>query len=364
MDSDGVGDGGHIERAEGGGAESHEVLLTFDDFFGDALDGLLALVDAADEEFARADFVADVAADVVAFAGFGHDVLVEIADAEAGELAFVHGDGVAAGLPFDVDVWGDELARGGAEGACGARVELSDDGGGAVDVGDIDGETAGDVRVAFVCEVVEVLGDDAAFETVFAAVAFELEEETFAEVFCADAWGVEGLEDGFGGFEVGDGDAEFEGEVTGFGAEEAAVVETADEHFDETADFGSGVDHGELLDEVILERDGSGEGVEEELAAFFFFCGAWAAGGVALGEVGAPFLVHLGELAEFLVEAVVEFGFRAFLFEGDVGGFGFEDWVLRHFEIDHLSEFEDGRLQNVQTLLQLRGEPLLLAEVL
>ena len=241
---------------------------------------------------------------------------------------------------------------------------MSDDGGGAVDVGDIDGETAGDVRVAFVCEVVEVLGDDAAFETVFAAVAFELEEETFAEVFSADAWGVEGLEDGFSGFEVGDGDAEFEGEVTGFGAEEAAVVEAADEHFDETADFGSGVDHGELLDEVILERDGSGEGVEEELAAFFFFGGARAAGGVALGEVGAPFLVHLGELAEFLVEAVVEFGFRAFLFEGDVGGFGFEDWVLRHFEIDHLSEFEDGRLQNVQTLLQLRREPLLLAEVL
>ena len=37
--------------------------------------------------------------------------LVEIADAEAWELAFVHGDGVAAGLPFDVDVRGDELAR-------------------------------------------------------------------------------------------------------------------------------------------------------------------------------------------------------------------------------------------------------------
>ena len=111
VDTDGIGDGGHVERAESGGAESHEVLLTFDDFFGDALDGLLALVDAADEEFAGADFVADVAADVVAFAGFGHDVLVEIADAEAWELAFVHGDGVAAGLPFDVDVRGDELAR-------------------------------------------------------------------------------------------------------------------------------------------------------------------------------------------------------------------------------------------------------------
>ena len=76
-------------------------------------------------------------------------------------------------------------------------------------------------------------------------------------------------------------------------------------------------------------------------------------------------LVHLGELVEFLIEAVVvEVGFWAFLFEGNVGGFGFEDWVLRHFDIDHLAEFEDGGLQNIQALLQLRGEPLLLAEVL
>jgi hypothetical protein len=42
----------------------------------------------------------------------------------------------------------------------------------------------------------------------------------------------------------------------------------------------------------------------------------------------------------------------------------FKNWILLEFLINHLPQFEDRCLQNIQALLQLRREPLLLAEVL
>ncbi|MEY2598792.1 MAG: hypothetical protein RLZZ142_1051 [Verrucomicrobiota bacterium] len=78
VDADGIGDLHHGHGAQGGGTHLEELALSGDDFVGDIGDGLLALVDAFDEELAAADFVADVVLDLVSAVILRHQVLVGI----------------------------------------------------------------------------------------------------------------------------------------------------------------------------------------------------------------------------------------------------------------------------------------------
>ena len=198
---------GHVHGLELGGALIEEPLLPGDDLFGNALDGLLPLLDGADEEFAAADFFADVTAHLLAAAGIGHQVLVEVADAQAGELLVVERDVIDAIGAFHVHIGGDILLGSGGEGGGGPGIEGGDVFGGPRDFADRDREFPGDLGKTFPGEIVQVGGDDAAFEAVLPALASELDEQAVAQVFRADAGRIEGLNDAGGGFQASEGDA-------------------------------------------------------------------------------------------------------------------------------------------------------------
>lgn len=159
VDADGLGDSGHVQGAKVGGAGFEELALVADDFVGDFLDGLLALMDGADEEFAAADFFADVLADVLAAANLAEDVFVGVADAEIGEVVIVHDGDPFFALLFDDDVGVDVGVGRGGEALGGAGVEGADEVGGAGDLLDGDAEAAGHDGVALVGEVFKVLFD-------------------------------------------------------------------------------------------------------------------------------------------------------------------------------------------------------------
>ena len=119
--ADGLGDLHHGHRLEGGAAELEEILLPLDDLVGDVRDGLLALVDALDEEFAAADFVADVVLHLGAAAVLRHQVLVGVADAQVRDLVAVEGDLVIAADLLHVDIGQDVVVRVRGENLAGLR---------------------------------------------------------------------------------------------------------------------------------------------------------------------------------------------------------------------------------------------------
>ena len=351
MDADGFGDGGHVQGAEVGGAGFEELALVADDFVGDCLDGLLALMDGADEEFAAADFFANVLADVLAAADLAEDVFVGVADAEVGQVVIVHDGDPFFALLFDDDVGIDVGVGGDGEALGGAGVEGADEVGGAGDLLDGYAEAAGHDGVAFVGEVFEVLFDEAVGEAVFFAEAFELDDEALAEVFGADADGVEALEDVLGGDEVVKRDGVGEAEVFEAGVEEAVVPEIADEELGVGDEVGVGdVEGAKLGDEVLLEGGGSDDGVHHVLPAFLVVTAAVVVDHAGLSPVVAPFVVHLGDGVEVIrIIGIVGDG----VIERDFGGFEFEDGVDLDFLLDDLAQFEGGGLKDLQALLHL-----------
>ena len=301
MDADGFGDGGHVEGAEVSGAGFEELTLVADDFVGDFLDGLLALMDGADEEFAAADFFADVLADVLAAADLAENFFVGVADAEVGELVIVHDGDPFCALLFDDDVGVDVGVGGDGEALSGTGVEGADEVSGAGDLLDGDAEAARHDGVAFVGEVFEVLFDEAVGEAVLFAEAFELDDEALAEVFGADADWVEALKDFLGGDEVVEGDGVGETEVFEAGVKEAVIAEIADEELGVGDEVGVGdVEGTKLGDKVLLKGGGSDDGVHHELPAFLVVAAAIVVDHAGLSPVVAPFVVHLGDGVEII----------------------------------------------------------------
>src|SRR5579862_239038 len=268
MHADDLGDLHHRHRLEGDGASFEELLLPRDDLVRDVRDGLLPLVDALDEEFAAADFVADVVLHVVAVAFLGHQVLVGVADAEVGYLVAVEGDGEVVADFLDVHIRQDVVVRVGGEYLARLRVEGGDEVRAPLHLLDGGAEAAGDLREAPFAEVVEVVGDDAVFQRVLLAHATELDEETVPQIPRADADGMKSLDDPEYPVEVAGVGAAVQRHILGRRLEEPDVVDVPYDQLGELAVVRREIAPLELLDEMLLQGLVADDRVEKELAAF------------------------------------------------------------------------------------------------
>ena len=328
------------------------------------MDGLLALLDGADEELAAADLITDVAAHFLAAAGVGHEVLIKVADTQAGQLIVVEHDLIGSLVPLHLDVRGNVLLGGVGEGRGGPGIQGGDVLGGPCDFTYGYGKFARHLGEALPGEIFEVACNDAAFQAVLKALPPELDQQAVAEVLRTDACWVEGLDDPCGGPQFFEADAHLQAEISEGGLEKAALVQTADKHSSQFPHFFRAVSHAELLCQMVLQGHRGGEGIEHKLPLFLVLAGAWGPAG-ALLHIVAPFFIHRGEPAEFLVKSIiVEVFFGLSVLEGNFRRLHFEDRVLLHFQLQHLPQFKDRSLQYIQTLLQLWRQPLLLTQLL
>src|SRR4051812_19766311 len=110
---------------------------------------------------------------------------------------------------------------------------------------------------------------------------------------------------------------------------------------------------------MLLKRFLGGNRIEEELSLFFLVL---RTGAVAsrLRHVIAPLVVELGQLIELFLELLIGAGWR-FLgcFGSGLGCHFFQDRIGFHLLLDEVAQLEQGRLQNEETLLQLRSKNLL-----
>ena len=116
----------------------------------------------------------------------------------------------------------------------------------------------------------------------------------------------------------------------------------------------------QLPHQMLLQRLLSRDGIEKELALFLRFLRA-AAVTTRLRHVVAPFLIKLRQLIEFLFEIVVRrscfrFGRRVRIRR--VRQF-FQHRIRFHFLLHQIAQLKKRRLEDEQTLLELRGEDLL-----
>src|SRR2546421_11464404 len=106
---------------------------------------------------------------------------------------------------------------------------------------------------------------------------------------------------------------------------------------------------------MLLQRLGGSNGIKKELT---FLLVLVSAGAVAAGlrHVIAPFLIELGQFIEFFLELLIA---RRRLGRGRgiwIGREFFQHWIGFHFLLHQVAQFEQRRLKNKQTLLELWRE--------
>ena len=175
----------------------------------------------------------------------------------------------------------------------------------------------------------------------------------------ADPGGVEILDYIEDAAQISGGDTRVRTHLFGSGLEEAVVVDVADDQFRQPPVGGAKFRAIDLANEVLLKRFLVGDGIEEELTAFFIVVAAAVITAV-LRHVLAPFLVELGELVELLLEIVVP---RVF-FGGCLGHLFFEHRVGLQLLLHDVAQFQHRGLEDHQALLQLRRQHLLHRQVL
>jgi hypothetical protein len=145
--------------------------------------------------------------------------------------------------------------------------------------------------------------------------------------------------------------------------EKSVVIDVANDQLSGLAVVGVEGALIQLSQQVLLKRFLYGNGIEKELALILRFprpLKAVRAGVGRLRHVIAPFFVQAGELFEFVLEIFVygRLVFSLCVGAGFVRQF-FENGICFHFLLNKVSQFEQGRLQDEQALLELRRENLL-----
>jgi hypothetical protein len=175
----------------------------------------------------------------------------------------------------------------------------------------------------------------------------------------------------------------------------AAVVDVPDDHFGHAAVVVGEVGQPDLLEELLLEGGGGDEGIKEVLSAFLVLGGRATCGGAGVGALVPPFLVELEHVFQLTIEVVAGLGGLrlvrggvelevsrglggvgeggglvgrlvggSFLLRRLEGGGLFEHGVLLEFLLHEGLEFQDGRLEQREGLLELRGQHQLLRHAL
>ena len=205
--------------------------------------------------------------------------------------------------------------------------------------------------------MVEMVPHEEGFGGVATALMTQLNEQAFLERSCADADGVETLNDGndtlkefFGKFGGGADDAvEVELKI-------AIVVDASNEDFGDAAFVGVESGHRNLVDQMFLQGFDAGDGIHHEL---MFVLSDFRANDLILLKSCIP----LGEFGEFPNFAFfTQFLAGGFLEVGHlfhVGGLALECGVLIHFFANHQLEVENRDLKDFQGLKHLRRERLL-----
>ena len=147
---------------------------------------------------------------------------------------------------------------------------------------------------------------------------------------------------------------------SGRGLEKSVVVDVADDQLGGFAVVR--VQHRlvQLSHQMLLERFLGGDRIEKKLALVFRFLGT-AAVAARLRHVIAPFLIQFGQLIELSLEIFVGRGglFLLPFLRRRIGGQLFQDRIGFHFLLDQIAQFEQGRLEDQEALLKLRGKDLL-----
>src|ERR1017187_6606475 len=281
MHADDFGDLRHGHGLEMRDALVHELALALDDFAPDVGDGGLALVQALDEKFAGADFFADVILHLGVVLAAGHQILIDIADAQVRNLLVVGGDGEIVAVLHHENLGCNVLLDDRQKGASGSRFQLANAGERFLDLLHGLAGAARDFGNAPFAERVHEVADDAIFQRLLLAGAFELEHQTFAQIARPDADGFKCLNDleDFGNFfgRQAGGSRQFLDRRT----EIAVVVNVAEEQLGDALPFVVQFRIAHLFDEMLRERNLCRDRIEHELP-FFLVLGGGADGRVRL----------------------------------------------------------------------------------
>jgi hypothetical protein len=101
----------------------HELALPFYDLLADVEDRGLALLEALDKKLPGTDFLADVVLDLGVVPAAGHEVFVNVADAEMRNLFVVGGDGEVVTVAHHENFRGNVLIVVREKGATGSGFE-------------------------------------------------------------------------------------------------------------------------------------------------------------------------------------------------------------------------------------------------
>jgi len=254
VDPDDFGDLDHGQGLEVSDAFLHEFALPIDDLGGDVADGLLALVEAFDEEFPGADLFADILANFGGRIRLRHQILVSVADAQMRDLLIIGGDEeIFARLDHEhfrqnvLIVIGEEGASGRGSSKPTRWMAFWTSTTSWPKPRAISGMRrlprasmkSWTMRYSLVCCLF---------------LSFELKEEAFAQVACTDAGGVEGLND------VEHAQDEFGGQTGAQGhfldgrLEVAVIIDVADDHLGDRPLFIGDLRKAHLFKEMFLER--------------------------------------------------------------------------------------------------------------
>ena len=170
----------------------------------------------------------------------------------------------------------DVILRCGGKNLAGARIELGDVVRAFLDLLHANSHPARDLGEAPLAQVLHVVLDDFVFEAVSFSFALELNEEAIAQIARADTGWIKALDEQEHRLEIFLGDAGVERHVFGRDLEETVVVDVADDQLGGLAIVGIEGRLIELTHEMLLERFLRCDGIEKELALFFFVLGTRA----------------------------------------------------------------------------------------
>ena len=268
----------------------------------------------------------------------------------------------------------------------GPRLEIADPRQRLLHVVNRRAQTARDLRDAPFSQGLHEFADDAVFQSVLTPLAFQLQQQAFAQIARADARRMEALNHLQYFEDALRPDVGCKGQLIHAGLKIAVIVYVPNNHLANLALFVRQFRHANLLEQVFLEGCPRHQRIEHELPFLLLFL-TLPHRDIRLRKVIAPFLVELRQALELRLKIVhrrvavlfcgrikghvrrrfrrVGHGSRFLVFatflllKRHLGRRRFlQHGILLQLLLHHRLQFQRGRLQQRQRLLQLRSEHL------